>query len=400
MVRNWFFVAFVVLLSGSFVLGANAAVLGGSLSLSAIKYVPYPAEPGQYIDLFLDVYASEAQTNVTCQLNPVFPFSVDSNEVNVRTLTHLPARQGWLIKYKVRIAPEAILGDNPLSFGCKTTGSPFIQSNFSVFVQGQSADLALDAVSSVPEKMAPGQSSTLSLSLRNFGSSEFKNVRVSLNLTDPFVPLKGGSERRLERIGAQEAQTVSFEVLASSGAESKAYRVPVVVAFEDAAGTKYSLKDVVGLQVGAEPRLDVQLDASNLLRPNALGRVSLKLVNSGSEEVKYLSAHLLDSAAYQSAGSNRYYVGTVASDDFETLDFDVFALKDDPVLSVALEFRDSNNQLYQKQVQVAVPTYTEDEISRFQLEPKAETNWLLIIVALAVLAYVGRWAWNKWGKRK
>ncbi len=400
MARFWVFVALFVLLASSFSLAANAAVLGGSLSLSALQYVPYPAEPGRYIELFLDVYASEAQTNVTCQLNPVFPFSLDDDEANVRSVPHLPGRQGWLLKYKVRIAPDAILGDNKLSFGCQTGGSPFISSNFFVYVKARSADLALDAVSSVPEKMTPGQSSTLSLTLRNFGGSEFKNVRVSLNLTDPFVPLKGGSERRLERIGAQEAQTVAFDVLASSGAESKAYRVPVTVNFEDAAGTTYSFKDVVGLQVGAEPRLDVQLDASNLLRPHALGKVTLKLVNSGSEEVKYLSVRLSDSAVYQSAGSNRYYVGTVASDDFETLDFDVFALKDDPVLEVALEFRDSNNQLYQKQVQIAVPTYTEDEISRFQLEPKSETNWLLIIVALAALAFVGRWAWNKWGKRK
>ncbi len=399
MVRKFVFVALALLLVSSFALAANAALLGGSLSLSAIKYVPYPAEPGQYIDLFLDVYASESQTNVTCQLNPVFPFSLDSNEANVRSMVHLPGKQGWLLKYKVRIAPDAILGDNPLSFGCKTAGSPFLASNFSVYVQGQSADLALDAVSSVPAKIAPGQGSKVSLSLRNFGPSEFKNVRVSLNLTDPFVPLRGGSERRVDRIGAQESQAVVFEVLASSGAESKAYRVPVTVNFEDAAGTKFSFKDVVGLQVGDEPRLDVQLDSSTLLRAGALGKVSLKLVNSGTEEVKYLSVRLLDSDAYQSAGSDRFYVGTVASDDFETLDFDVFALKDDPRLDVALEFRDSNNELYQRTVQVTVPTYTEEEISRFQLEPKAEMNWLLLIVALVVLAYAGRFAWDKWGKK-
>ncbi|MBI2445416.1 hypothetical protein HYV43_03445 [Candidatus Micrarchaeota archaeon] len=383
-----------------FAAAANASVLGGSLSLAALKYVPYPAEPGSYVDLWLDVYASEAQAGLQCQLDPQFPFSLDANEDAARTLDYLPGRQGWLLKYKVRVAPDAILGDNKLSFGCKSAGSPFIGSNFSIYIQPQSGDLALDAVSSVPEKLAPGQSGLVSLTLRNFGPTEFKNVRIVLNLTDPFVPLRGGSERRVDRIVAGASQTVQFDLLATTGAESKAYRVPVSVAFEDAAGTKYSLKDVVGLQVGAEPLLDVQLDSSTLLRPNALGKVSLKLVNSGSEEVKFLTARLEDAASYQSAGANRYYVGTVASDDFETLDFDVFALKDDPVLDVALEFRDATNQLYQKKVQVAVPTYTDDEIARFQLEPKAETNWWLVIVALAVLAYAGRWAWGKWGRKK
>jgi len=69
-------------------------------------------------------------------------------------------------------------------------------------------------------------------------------------------------------------------------------------------------------------------------------------------------------------------------------------------LDVALQFRDANNQLYEKSVQVAVPTYSEEEISRFQLEKTPETNWLLIVVVLAVLAYAGRWAYGKWGKRK
>lgn len=398
--KNLVFVVLGLLLVSGFVEAANAAVLGGSLSLSALKFVPYPVEPGKYFDLFLDVYSSEAQFNVSCRLNPVFPFSLDDNEAQLRSSTHLPGRQGWLLKYKVRVAPDAILGDNLLSFGCQTGSSPFISSNFSVYVQPKSADLALEAVSSVPEKMVPGQGGVLSLTLRNFGSSVFKNVRVSLNLTDPFVPLKGGSERRLDRIGANEVQTVQFDLLASSGAESKAYRVPVGVAFEDAAGTKYSLKDVVGLQVGAEPRLDAQLDSSTLLRSGALGKVTLKLVNSGSEEVKYLSVRLLNSESYQSAGASRFYVGTVASDDFETIDFDVFALRDDPVLSLALEFRDANNALYERAVQVSVPTYAEEEISRFKLEPKAETNWLLLVLSLAVLAYFGRWAWGKWGKSK
>lgn len=394
------FLVFALVMFSGLTWAANASVLGGSLSLSALKYSPYPVEPGQYFDLWLDVYASEAQTGLQCQLQPQFPFSLDANEASSRNLDFLPGRQGWLLKYKVRVAPEAILGDNRLTFGCKSSSSPFIFTNFSVYVQPQSADLALDAVSSVPERLVPGQSGLLNLALRNYGRSEFKNVRISLNLTDPFVPLKGGSERRLDVIAAGEAATVQFELLATTGAESKAYRVPVSVNFEDAAGTKYSLKDVVGLQVGAEPILDVQLESSTLLRPNALGKVSLKLVNSGSEEVKYLSVQLLDSPSYQSAAANRYYVGTVASDDFETLDFDVFALKDDPRLDVALEFRDAHNQVYRKQVQVAVPTYTEEEISRFQLEQKPETNWLMIIVALAVLAYAGRWAWGKWGKKK
>jgi len=327
MSRNLVFFA-LVLFSG-FALAANASVLGGSLSLSALKYSPYPAEPGQYFDLWLDVYASESQTGLACSLQPQFPFSLDANEASERSLDHLPGRQGWLLKYKVRVSPDAILGDNRLTFGCKAAGTPFITTNFSVYVQPQSGDLALASFASSPERLSPGQSGSVSLTLHNYGRSAFKNVRIGLNLTDPFVPLKGGSERCLDGVAAGSDASVQFELLATSDAASQAFRVPVTVTFEDAAGTKYSLKDVVGLQVGAEPRLDVQLDSSTLLRPNALGKVSLKLVNSGSEEVKFLTARLVESSAYQSAGASRYYVGTVASDDFETLDFDLFALKDD-----------------------------------------------------------------------
>ncbi len=382
------------------VFAANASALGGSLTLNTLRYTPYPAEPGQYFDVWFDVFASEAQQGVYCKLLPGFPFSIDASEDASRSLSLLQGKQSWLLKYKVRTAPDAILGPNPLRFGCGTSHSQFVSTNFSVYVQPSSGNLAIDSVASVPQKAGPGRTVRLGLVLKNSAGAYFRNVRVSLSLSDPFVPIGSGSEKLVDRISAGASQEVSFDLSVAPSAESKAYRIPVAITFEDAAGAKYSLKDTVGVQVGAQPSVSIQLRDSNILRPDALGKVTIKVINGGPEAVKFLSVKLGDSDAYQAVSGKSVYVGSVASDDFETAEFSIYVLKPNPSLKLSLQYKDASNEAFVTAAEVSVPTYAEEQIRLFQLEKKQGVDPLLMLVGLAVLAYAAYWAFKKWGKRK
>ncbi|MDP2718100.1 MAG: hypothetical protein Q8P02_05120, partial [Candidatus Micrarchaeota archaeon] len=250
-----------------------------------------------------------------------------------------------------------------------------------------------------PERVEPGQPVHVTLTLGNRAATTFKNVRVTLNVSSPFVPIKGGSDKIISSIGPGESQTVTFDALAAPDAQSKAYRMPVTLKFQDNAGTSYTQEDGVGLQVGAAPDLDVQIDASTLLRPNTRGKITLKLVNRGTENLQFLSLGFLENPSYQTATVREQYIGSVASDDFETVDLDVYANQADPVVQVRVTFRDASNQPYERTYDVRVPTYTEEEITRFGLEPKAGLDPLVILAVLAVLFFAGRWAYGKWKKR-
>ncbi|MBI4360244.1 hypothetical protein HY572_00545 [Candidatus Micrarchaeota archaeon] len=391
---------FLMLLVLSPLWAAAATALSGGLTLNALRHVPYPAEPGRHVELWMDVYASETQRDVTCRLDPSSPFSLEPGQSAERSLPLLTGRQSWVNKYTLRVASDAVLGNNTITFGCQTATSTFIASNFSIYVQPQSGNLAIDRVKTNPEKVEPGQRVDVELVLKNLGGTDFKNVRVALNVSDKLVPVQSSSEKIVGLVVGQSEETVSFGLVVSPDAESKPLRVPVTLTFEDTGGTKYTQKGEIGIQVGASPKLDVELSESTIRRPGTLGSVTLRIVNRGLEDVQFLNLELAESDGFETTTQKSQYIGSIASDDYETAEYALYVREASPTLDLTLTYRDANNHAYTEKIQVTVPTYTDEQIQRFKLEPQGGVDWLTGLVALVVLFFVGRWGYRKWVKKK
>src|SRR3989344_185348 len=83
---------------------ASSQGLGATLGISGLQYLPNPAVPGQYLDVYFNVQNSKAQNDaVTCELRPEYPFSVDANEKVVREIGFLGTGQNFVLKFKVRV---------------------------------------------------------------------------------------------------------------------------------------------------------------------------------------------------------------------------------------------------------------------------------------------------------
>ncbi len=376
-----------------------ASSLGGSLTLETLRHVPNPAEPGKDVTVWFSVFASETQSGVACRIEPDYPFSLHPDERAEKTLGSLSARQSWDVAYKLRVDTGASVGNNTVTFGCKVNGGTFLFSNQTIYVQPQSANLAVTEIVTEPERVEPGQSVRIRVTLANLAGTAFKNVRVTLNASAPFVPIKSGTEKIIPEFPAGQTHTLAFDFLASPDAASKAYSVPVILKFQDNAGTAYTEQESIGVQVGASPALDVEVAESTLLRHETLGKVTLKIVNRGSENVQFLSVELGRTDAYQTTAPAAQYIGSVASDDSESLELDVYAAQQNPVIPVTLSYRDAANRPYTQTFDVRVPTYTEDEIRRFGLEQNNGINWMLVLLVLAALFLGGRWAYGKWKKK-
>ncbi|MDP2717638.1 MAG: hypothetical protein Q8P02_02760, partial [Candidatus Micrarchaeota archaeon] len=58
----------ILLLALPLLSAANQTALGGSLTLATLQHVPNPAEPGKDVDVWFNVYASEAQNGISCRV--------------------------------------------------------------------------------------------------------------------------------------------------------------------------------------------------------------------------------------------------------------------------------------------------------------------------------------------
>ena len=93
-----------------------------------------------------------------------------------------------------------------------------------------------------------------------------------------------------------------------------------------------------------------------------------------------------------------FYAGNLESDDFDTIEYKlaVNGAGSKAVLPLTLSYRDANNHEYSQDALVEFKLYTQEEISKFGLEPEAGTNWLLVIAVMAIAGFLlYRFYWKK-----
>src|SRR3989344_6959074 len=250
-----------------------------------------------------------------------------------------------------------------------------------------SAQIAVQSFSSTPEKISPGENVQLRVTLENVGNDDIENVLVSLDLSDvPFAPLRSSSEKIIDKIRDNDEETVLFELVALPDASSKIYKIPVRISYNST--LKSSL---VSLEVSAKAKLDLILEESEVVKVNDKGAVTLKFINNGLTQIKFLKVTLQDSPYYEILSPRSLYIGEVDIDDFETEEFLIISKVKDSRLVVALEYTDSNNNEFKETRNVNLNVYTLGEAKQLGL---IKTNfigiWIFFIIFIILLIILYR----------
>lgn len=381
---------------------AATSLLGGTLSLSALKYEPYPAQPGQYTVLWVNVLNSAAtSSNVECMIDPAFPFSLDTNDSATRYIGQLLAGQSVVLKYKLRVDAKAVFGDNEISFKCRSKPGDWNSIKFSITVQPTDVVVSITKVETTPFEISPGQEATVRVFVKNQASSTVRDVSLKLDLSSltlPFAFVKSAGEQRLQYLDPGEEKALNFEIMSASDAVAKLYKTTLNLSYSDQAGKSYSRSDSIGLLINAKPELTADLESADILRPGQNGKIVIKIANKGLSDAKFLTATLNDSDGFQVLSSNNVYIGGLVSDDYQTIEYKLYtspSASKNIILPLKLAFKDANNKQYYEKREVTLRLYSEEEITRLDLEKKAGLNLVVIAITALILLYAA-WRIYKW----
>ncbi|MFH2019939.1 MAG: hypothetical protein ABIJ34_00865 [archaeon] len=356
------------------------AVEAPGINITLMNQEPDPVNPGEYLELRFMIHNTQADTvatNFQVMLDPEYPFSLDANEEALRSYGDLPAlgnsKNALVVKYKVRVDEKAVQGSNPVRIKYKHGNLPWISREFFVEVRTRDANLGIVSVTTDPKEIKPGEEVTLNVKVKNMADSALKDVTLKLDLTYstalgsltstaadkivafnalPFAPLGSATEQKIYSLSPGEEYTYSYKLIALSDAESMIYKMPIVMTYSDEIGTEYSKNDIIGVIVGAKPDLSVIIDQSDLYVGKKTGTVTIKFINKGFTDVKFLDVKLAEKEEYEILSATEVYIGNVNSDDYETADFDLYlkngATKQEEtiVLPLTVEYRDANNRIY------------------------------------------------------
>ncbi len=270
--------------------------------------------------------------------------------------------------------------------------------------------LTINSVSSNPGEIQPGEKFTLDLKIENNLKEDVEEVIVSLDLNAktssvtgqvispalPFAPYESSNEARIDKIREGEDERASFDLTAFPDAISGTYTIPVTIQYTLDNETEPEAPEslgVVSVIINAKPKIDVSSEGSALIK-GTNGKITIKIVNSGLGDAKFLSLGLNQVTGIQITGSNKVYIGNIDSNDFDSAEFSVFVK---PTASssinvpVELIYTDSGNNKITENKTIPIKIYTAKEAVELGLVAKNNTFVIVIsVIGVLVLFFIYR----------
>ena len=306
-----------------------------SLSVSSVNVDPSPAVPGSYITItaFItnnsQISVPDAQLVLTLRAagsQTDFPFSLDPTDSPVRDLGTIPGFQTVTAKYNVQVDSAALDGAYDISLQAGQPGRPGGKLEYTINVQARQPILAV--ISASPTLVQIGQSSELSLQVKNIGSSSAQDITIGVGedrtvtsagtvVERDIVPL-GAAFAYVPRLSPGEMILVRLPVLVNPSATSKPYFVPITMSFYDSNKTDYASTDYIGLKVNADAHLGVSVAKYDVAPvPGGAATVTIDMFNTGLGAAKLLEAHA--EVAWMDLSKKDFFIGTIESDDFDSI---------------------------------------------------------------------------------
>ncbi|MEN9626046.1 MAG: hypothetical protein RL557_374 [archaeon] len=252
--------------------------------------------------------------------------------------------------------------------------------------------LVVDSVITDSSGISPGQTTEIELGLKNNGETTIQDVSVSLDLKDvPFAPADASSEFSVDEIREDKIKYARFSLIVLNNAQPDIYKIPITITYHEEDAPEIITKaSLISVTVVADPILSVNSQDSVLIKGQN-NELTVKLVNQGVADIKFLEMEVTPSLYVTLLSSNKIYIGDLDSDDFDSVTFNIFVKENAPdsiSVPVTINYKDSLNKAYTKQFDVPVKAYTEDKAVELGLKEKSYTMQIVIIVILLIVFYL------------
>lgn len=180
------------------------------------------------------------------------------NSTDVKYVAKISGNAGSSVTYQLLVPDSGASASNELSVKMDyrdEMGSSYSEEN-QIFVPVSDVDggkpaIAFENILSPQGAVTKNEYFKIGFDLKNTGDGTAKNVMVSLT-SDKEVATKSLSNVLVNAIGKSDFKHVEFTLFATGDAVTKNYPVALNLQYEDAAGTKYTATQYVGVYVENE----------------------------------------------------------------------------------------------------------------------------------------------------
>ncbi|MGV8141791.1 MAG: COG1361 S-layer family protein [Candidatus Woesearchaeota archaeon] len=381
----------------------SSALADTGMSISVSKYEPYPATPGQTVKVWLLVQntGDTDLKNINIEVISQSPFS-SYNQENIQTINILGAHKDYLVDFNLKVDDTAVEGYNNLRIRYGYNGGTIQEKSESIYVQTRDSTLSIESVEMTPSEISPGSDGILTITVKNTAPSSMTDLNMKLQLQAiigstlvdlPFAPLDSGLERRVFRLESGQITEFTYTLRAYPDAASRVYKIPFVLTYYDSLGNVNNKTDYIGVIVNGVPDISMLIDKTDLTMQKRTGTITLKTINKGVSDIKFLNVILQKSDDYELlSNSDTTYIGNLVSDDYQTAEYNINILsKEDSItVPVTIQYRDSNNKYYEEKFDVELNLIDSKKLGG---NGKGGAAWVILILVIVVIG--GIWYYRR-----
>ena len=216
------FLMIIVFLSGFAVAFTNC-----DLNISLLNQDPYPAIPGDYVKLVIQVRGIDNPNcgEATFELMNEYPIHLDPGQGGVVTIRYggyvLDYTNVLLLPYKVRIDENALNGDQDLKFRYITGDSPtYITKTLEINVQDSRSDFEVSV------KDYNSATKILTFEILNIGENDVEALTIDLPIQSN-LDVKGSRRNIIGSLDSNDDTTFSFEAIPKQG------QIDIMISYND-----------------------------------------------------------------------------------------------------------------------------------------------------------------------
>lgn len=243
------------------------------------------------------------------------------------------------------------------------------------------------------DTLYPGEYTTLGIDIKNTLNYDVDDVSLTLLFTEDstkalqFSPI-GSSEDSIDEIQEDDKEKFSFKIKAANNLEPGNYNIPFELVYFNSNNTKFTKTGAIGIQVNSKINLDFIASADNPVL-NEKGKLTLKIINQGIGEIKFLSVTVQPSG-YRLLSENKVYIGSVSSDDYQTADFEVIFNKLSVNLIATVQYEDFENNAKTQVIEFPIKVYSQKDAISAGIKQPSKSWMIIVIIVIIVIFFIYR----------
>ncbi len=253
-------------------------------------------------ELLITGVSAESANDVQATISSDCIAIIGSSRIRIGDIT---AGKDFNIAYQAKPTQEGACEATLILSYTETDGtSGSDQITFGLNIEGAGVDFKVMDV--YYDGAGPGDTTDVTVTLKNVGESKATDTTVLLELTDPFSPADT-PEKYVGDVGAKDTITTTFGVATSWDAETKTYTIPLNISYK-VGGTRYTIQKNIGLDASGK----VILEIINV-ETSSKGSIQIDIANIGTRDAEGVKATLVaDSGSLSMAASTNSVTGANA----------------------------------------------------------------------------------------